>query len=191
MCKLDPSLLFSAHFSAENRAPQNQDDIYDSVKLKYYGKMYATRKFCQQKTSCLGSHMQVCKQQNKDTSASHFCKHSYRVVSMSQSLHTLGISPMYWSIRHNPNLSTTQYLVNTSQSPYDDKKFSIILEGSCGAAPCGDQALLVVGMTLQGSRTTAELDLQRIEVVGYREKCQKFLLCILCQRNLDLFIHDQ
>lgn len=40
-----------------------------------------------------------------------------------------------------------------SQSPYDDKKFNVILEGSCGAAPCSDQALPFVEMTLQGSRT--------------------------------------
>lgn len=57
-----------------------------------------------------------------------------------------------------------------SQSPYDDKKFNIILEGSCNAAPRGDQALLV-GMGLQGSRTRAELELQRVEIVSYRDKC--------------------
>lgn len=43
-----------------------------------------------------------------------------------------------------------------SQSPYDDKKFNIILEGSCGAAPCSDQALPFVERTLQGSRTQTE-----------------------------------
>lgn len=43
-----------------------------------------------------------------------------------------------------------------SQSPYDDKKFNIILEGSSGAAPCSDQALPFVEMTFQGSRTQAK-----------------------------------
>lgn len=43
-----------------------------------------------------------------------------------------------------------------SQSQYDDKKINKILEGSCNAATCGDQALLFVEITLQGSRTQAE-----------------------------------
>lgn len=44
-----------------------------------------------------------------------------------------------------------------SQSPYDDKKFNIILEGGCGAAPCSDQALPFVEMGREkGSRTQAE-----------------------------------
>jgi len=57
-----------------------------------------------------------------------------------------------------------------SRSLYNDKKFNITLEGSYGAAPCNDQALLV-GITLQVSRTRAELELQRTEVVSYSEKC--------------------